>query len=197
MLLLLRALMQQAVISKPLHIIAHVWRPHPLLPSDLWLPMCPSSCPPALTLLPLSFLPCQKQPAAPYTEVANHHCYVLQVYLSGQEIPSLYITYYWTGRAALQHVSVLNGPLESALQQLVGNPALALPHSGGMAAGLLAQGPRIACPVGQAHFVDEEVEQWIEAAGLQKLHSAAYKVKTTTSITMFALCYPAAAQQFV
>ncbi|KAL0043157.1 hypothetical protein WJX79_010911 [Trebouxia sp. C0005] len=67
-----------------------------------------------------------------------------QVYLSGQEIPSLYITYYWTGRAALQHVSVLCGPLESALQQI-------------------------------AHFVDEEVEQWIEAAGLQKLHAAAYK----------------------
>ncbi|DBA76409.1 TPA: hypothetical protein ACH3X1_010114 [Trebouxia sp. C0004] len=100
---------------------------------------------------------------------------VLQAYLSGQEIPSLYTTYYWTGRAAPQHVSVLNGPLESALQQVAGNPALALPHSGGMAAGLLAQGPRIACPIGQARFVDEEVEQWIEAAGLQKLHSAAYK----------------------
>ena len=132
-------------------------------------------------MLPLSFLPCQKQTAAPY--IADQHCYVTQVYLSGQEIPSLYITYYRTGRAALQHVSVLNGPLESALQQLVGNPALALPHSGGLAADLLAQGPRSACPVGQAHFVDEEVEQWIDAAGLQKLHSAAYKVKTTVHVT--------------
>ena len=98
------------------------------------------------------------------------------------------MTYYWTGRAALQHVSVLNGPLESALQQIVGNPALALPHSGGMAAGLLAQGPRIACPIGQAHFVDEEVEQWIEAAGLQKLHSAAYKVETTVRVTTCETC---------
>ena len=56
-----------------------------------------------------------------------------------------------------------------------------------MAAGLLAQGSRIACPVGQAHFVDEEVEQWIEAAGLQKLHSAAYKVKTTIHMAMCGL----------
>ncbi len=139
-------------------------------------------------MLPLSFLPCQKQRPAPCIQVANQYSNVPQVYLSGQEIPSLYITYFWTGRAALQHVSVLNGPLESALQQLVGNPALALPHSGGIAAGVLTQGPRIACPIGQAHFVDEEVEQWIEAAGLQKLHSAAYKVGTTTHSAMCGLC---------
>ncbi len=146
--------------------------------SPLPLSLAPS---PVLAALVLLALP--EQRPAPCMQGANQHCSVPQVYLAGQEIPSLYITYYWTGRAALQHVSVLNGPLESALQQVVGNPALALPNPGGMAAALLAQGPRIACPVGQAHFVDEEVEQWIEAAGLQKLHSAAYKVKNTIHIT--------------
>ena len=95
----------------------------------------------------------------------------------GQEVPPLYITYYWTDRPNPQHVSILSGPLESALQEIVSNPVLALPKAGGVAAGLLAHGSHMTHPVGQVQFLEVEVEQWIEAAGLEKLHAKSHKVQ--------------------
>lgn len=95
------------------------------------------------------------------------------MYLNGREIPPLYVTYYWAGDPTLQHVSVLAMPLETALQQIVGNPALALPRSGGMATGHTMH---MAPPVGQAIFLEKEVEQWLQASGIQRLHATYHKV---------------------
>jgi len=73
-------------------------------------------------------------------------------------------------------VSVLMAALEAALQQMIGNPALTLPKAGGMAGGLLSHGSHMAPPMGQVAFLEEEVEQWMEAGGLERLHTACHKV---------------------
>lgn len=102
---------------------------------------------------------------------------LLQVYLSGQEVPSLYITYYvHMGPHAEQHVSVPAMPLETALQETLFHPALAVPKVEGIGGGLGSQASQTAPPLGAAQFLEEEVEQWMEAGGLQRLHAASHKV---------------------
>ena len=75
-----------------------------------------------------------------------------------------------------QHVSVLGVPLESALQETLFHPALSLPVVGGLAGGLGSDLAQMAPPLGQAMFLEEAVEQWMEAEGLQRLHAASHKV---------------------
>lgn len=92
-------------------------------------------------------------------------------------MPSLYITYYrGTGFPHDQHVSVLARPLEAALQETLCHPALCLPHVGGLAGGLGSHLSHMAPPSGKAMLLDEEVEQWMDAGGLQELHAASHKV---------------------
>ena len=98
------------------------------------------------------------------------------MYLSGQEVASLYITYYRPVPHADQHVSVLARPLEAALQETLFHPALSLPKVGGLAGGLGSHPSQTATPSGKAMFLDEEAEQWLDAGGLQKLHAASHKV---------------------
>ena len=105
----------------------------------------------------------------------SHWCTV-QVYLSGREVPSLYITYHRPVPHADQHVSVLARPLEAALQDTLFHPALSLPKIGGLAGGLGSHPSQTAPPSGKAVFLDEEAEQWMDAGGLQKLHAASHKV---------------------
>ncbi len=91
-------------------------------------------------------------------------------------MPSLYVTYSRPAPQADQHVSVLARFLESALQETLFHPALSLPKVGGLAGGLGSDAAHLAPPTGQAVFLEEEVEQWLEAEGLQRLHAACHKV---------------------
>ena len=103
--------------------------------------------------------------------------WLVQVYLSGQEVPSLYITYYkHSGPHAEQHVSVPAMPLETALQETLFHPAIAVPKVEGVGGGLGSHASQMAPPMGLVRFVEEEVEQWMEAGGLQRLHAASHKV---------------------
>lgn len=98
-----------------------------------------------------------------------------EAYLSGQEVPSLYITYYKPASQADQHVSVLARFLESALHETLSHPALSVPKVGGLAGGLGSHVAQVAPPSGQAMFLEEEVEEWLEAKGLQTLHASSHK----------------------
>lgn len=91
-------------------------------------------------------------------------------------MPSLYATYYRPASKADQHVSVPVRLLEPALQETLFHPALSLPRVGGLAGGLGTHVAHPAPPSGQAMFLEEEVEQWLEAQGLQRLHSVSHKV---------------------
>lgn len=106
----------------------------------------------------------------------------MQAYLSGQEVPSLYITYYKPASQADQHVSVLARFLESALHETLSHPALSVPKVGGLAGGLGSHVAQVAPPSGQAMFLEEEVEEWLEAKGLQTLHASSHKVIYTCNI---------------
>lgn len=67
------------------------------------------------------------------------------------------------------------GPLEAALQQIVAQPALAKPK--GLPGGVPSMsGLQLAPPTGRVNFVEPEVEQWIEAGGIERLHAAYHKV---------------------
>ena len=112
---------------------------------------------------------------------------IVQVYMSGQEMPSLYATYCRPVSHADQHVSVLARPLEAALQETLFHPALSLPKIGGLAGGLGSHLSQTAPPSGKAMFLDEEVEQWMDAGGLQKLYAASHKV-VTQEWPMLCLC---------
>ena len=110
------------------------------------------------------------------------------MYLSGQELPSLYITYYRPGSHADQHVSVLASLLEAALQEAMFHPALSLPKVGGLAGGLgLHHLSQTAAPSGKSMFLDEELEQWIDAGGLQQLHAASHKVNPHAAHAVYPL----------
>ena len=108
---------------------------------------------------------------------------MLQAYLTGRQLPSLYVTYYWEGNPTLQHVSVLAAPLEAAVQQVVANPTLARPRvSSGDTPSISKL--HLAPPVGQVQFVEPEVEQWIEAGGIERLHAAYHKVRPGPNLSM-------------
>ena len=100
----------------------------------------------------------------------------VQVYLGGQELPSLYITYYTVIPNTDQHVSVLARLFEAALQETLFHPALSLPRIGGLTGGLESHLSQMAPPSGSAMFLDVEAQQWMDAGGLQKLHAASHKV---------------------
>ena len=89
-------------------------------------------------------------------------------------MPSLYVTYYWDGNPTQQHVSILSAPLEAALQQLVAQPSLAKPKESVEVPSISRL--HLAAPGGQVNFVDAEVEEWIEAGGIERLHAAYHKV---------------------
>ena len=101
---------------------------------------------------------------------------MLQAYLTGQETPSLYVTYYWDSKVPQQHVSILSAPLEAALQQLVAQPSLGKPKGSNEVPNL--SGPNLAAPGGQVGFVDSEVEDWVEAGGIERVHAAHHKVSS-------------------
>ena len=74
MLLLLCAVMQQAVIGKPLHIIIQCWRPYPLLPLTCGFPCAPLPAP-----QPCPCCPC---PCCLPRSTHLHHAYQLTVLCS-------------------------------------------------------------------------------------------------------------------
>ena len=112
--------------------------------------------------------------------LSKDSCCLDQVFLSGQEVLPLFITYYSLNPPTEQHVSVLAAPLEAALQETLFHPGLAHPTVEGGAAGLGSYASQAAVPNGSTTFLQDEVEQWMEAGGLQKLHAASHKVRACT-----------------